>query len=105
MELYRQALRIQPDHPLTHFNLGVALASRQQFSEAASEFELAGRFDPRNPHVHVGWGAVLLSQGKTQEAAGRFAEALRLDPDNRMAREGLAEAAARSSPAPVAVTQ
>jgi tetratricopeptide (TPR) repeat protein len=43
---YKAALRIEPDHPKAHINLGDALAQTGRMAEAIAEYEAALRLRP-----------------------------------------------------------
>jgi tetratricopeptide (TPR) repeat protein len=47
VEQYEQALRLQPDYAVAHYNLGNALLELRRVPEAAGHFEQAVRLEPR----------------------------------------------------------
>ena len=45
---YRQALRLQPNHPDAHINLGNALKDQGKLAEAIASFQEALRLNPQH---------------------------------------------------------
>ncbi len=80
VNLYRQALRIDPRQRGTHFNLANALALQQDFTEAARHYQEALRIDPNFPEAHESFGRLLAAQGEDNRAIDEFLQALRLRP-------------------------
>jgi tetratricopeptide (TPR) repeat protein len=86
---YREAIRIQPDYPEAHFNLGSALAHsglEEQRPEALAEYQAALRLKPDYVEAHYNLANLLSSMpGRLQEAIAEYRKSLDLEP-------GLAEA-------------
>lgn len=78
----RQAVREQPDNPMTWQSLGLALqeGSEAERSEAETCFQRTIQLAPRFADAHIGLARVYLRQKKYAEAAGAFEAALALDP-------------------------
>jgi tetratricopeptide (TPR) repeat protein len=69
-----------------------ALAGRQQFAQAESEYRRARGLDPRDLRAALGHGHVLLILGRAVEARDVFAAATAIKPDLGDAHHGLAMA-------------
>jgi tetratricopeptide (TPR) repeat protein len=89
VNLYRQALRIDPRRRGTHFNLANALALRKDFNEAARHYQEALKIDPNFAEAHESFGRLLAAQGDDNRAIDEFRQALRLKPDFPEAHQSL----------------
>ncbi len=69
------------DHTILHYEFGVALATKGQYQEAASQIEKYLRNDPQNAAAHYNLAMVRLRQGKTDDAIKHFQKTLRLKPE------------------------
>jgi len=49
---YRKALELDPNDPLTHYNLGLALKYKDEVRDAAAEFQTALRLKPKWADAH-----------------------------------------------------
>jgi len=79
--LYRVTLDKNPTCWLVHYNLGVALADRQQIGDAIREFQRALAIRPDYFEAHNNLGAALVLQGRLDEAAPHYQKALEIRPD------------------------
>jgi len=77
---YRETLRLRPDNPLAHFNLGTTLVADHQPEQAMASFREALRQQPGLALAHANLGHLLLEEGRREEGAACFREALRHDP-------------------------
>ena len=77
--LYLEALRLKPDIPEVHTNLGDILASRGRYAEAIRHYAAALSIAPRW-ETHNNFGLALVSLGRGAEAANQFAAAVRMAP-------------------------
>ena len=78
---YQAALRIKPDYPEAHDNLGNAYFKKGRTADAVSEFEEALRHKPDFASAHNNLGNVLYTLGRTREAVSEHETALRINPD------------------------
>jgi Flp pilus assembly protein TadD len=93
---FQAALRIKPDYPEAHYNLGIALYKTGQVSEAISEYQAALRIDLDYADAHDNLGTVLLNlPGRLPDATTEYQAALRIKPDDANAHNGLGTALAR----------
>ena len=90
---YREAIRLKPDHPIAHTNLGLVLHRQGKLGEAIVEYREALRLNPEQPKAHVGLGALLCdAQRDFEGAVAEFREAIRLEPDDPEAHGNLGNA-------------
>jgi tetratricopeptide (TPR) repeat protein len=80
VNLYRQALKIDPRQRSTHFNLANALALQQDFTQATRHYQEALRIDPNFAEAHESFGRLLAAQGEDNRSIDEFRQALRLRP-------------------------
>jgi Tfp pilus assembly protein PilF len=78
---YREAIRLKPDFPEAHNNLGNALETQGKRVEAVACYREAIRLKPDYPLAHNNLGVALEKQGKPGEATACYRKALRLKPD------------------------
>ena len=92
-------VRIEPDYPEAHFNLGAALVRSQDpnvQAEAISEYRTALRLRPDYAEVHCNLGNALARvPGHMDDAISEFRTALRLQPDMAEAHLGMGNALVR----------
>ena len=107
---YTEAVRIRPDAPDWHIDLGLFLARVRRFDEAIAHYRTAiglilgpdnspdeltpdaldaNRRSPLLPQAYLNLGYALKSLGRLLDAASAFEVALRLEPDNESARKAL----------------
>jgi Flp pilus assembly protein TadD/DNA-binding CsgD family transcriptional regulator len=78
---YQEALRLRPDYPEAHNNLGVALRSRGDSHTAEQHYRDALRLRPGYPEAHHNLAVLLMGAGRQVEAADHFHAALLQRPD------------------------
>ncbi|RPJ69762.1 MAG: tetratricopeptide repeat protein [Acidobacteria bacterium] len=76
-----EALRLFPDYPEAHNNLGCLLQRSGQLEEAIRHHREAVRLMPDFPLARNNLGAALELAGRTGEAIEHYREAIRLHPD------------------------
>ena len=81
MDLFKQALRINPDNDAAYYNLGTALALTGRMSEAIDQYEQALRIKPNFAKAHNNLGNALLLTGRTSEAIDQYEQALLIRPN------------------------
>ena len=63
---YREALRLKPDYPEAHANLGNALKDQGKLDEAITECREALRLKPDYAEAHYNLGNALSQPGKAR---------------------------------------
>ena len=76
----QEAATLAPQSAEARYNLGTALARRERYGEAATEFAAAARIKPDFAAAHVSLGAALLAVQDPAQAAAHLRRALALDP-------------------------
>lgn len=97
---YHEALRIEPNYPEAHFNLGAALILSRDSAvagQAIAEYQTAIRLRPDYAEAHNNLGnALARTPGRMDDAIAEFHTALRLRPDMAAAHLGLGNAFAHT---------
>jgi tetratricopeptide (TPR) repeat protein len=70
----RRVLKLDPNVRLAHLDLGILLADREEFDEAAAHFHEAIRIAPTNPDAHYRLGRLWLATGRQKDADAEFAK-------------------------------
>jgi protein O-GlcNAc transferase len=78
----RAALKLAPDSPQIHYDLGLALKFRDDSAASIPEFEAAERLDPNAPEPPYALGQLYLQAGRYPEAARELKRSLDLRPAN-----------------------
>jgi len=86
---YKKGLAINPNHPATLANLGVALYQLGQYSEAKTQFEKALTAKPDDAATTYLLGATYLQMHDEKNAELMFKKALTIDPTLPEAHFGL----------------
>ncbi len=82
--LCEQALRVDPENPLMHNQLGQALQDKGQLDKAKQHYEIAVRY-PNQGMAHSNLGYLLQSQGELQAALKNYELGVQLSPNLPMA--------------------
>jgi tetratricopeptide (TPR) repeat protein len=85
-----RAVRLDPEHPAAHTNLGLLLLDLGENDEGRRQLLEAVRLDPHFARPHHGLGVLASRQGKSKEAEQELRAALELDPEASQTREVLA---------------
>ena len=80
-QMYRQALRWQPDQPDAYHLLGMLAAQLNRTGDALPLFERAIALNPMVPEYHANFGNALIIAGRIDDAQAAFARAISLRPD------------------------
>lgn len=95
----REAVKLLPDAPQSHYVLGLAAKAESAFDDAIAAFTRVTRLDPRDSGAKVHLGQILLQQRQYPEAIRLFREALASEPYNVTAAYNLALALMRGGQA------
>ena len=87
----KQILRLNPDHTGALSNMGNALSSLGNHSEAETYYEKALGFDPNNPGILNNLGSAYYLSGELEQAVEKFGRAIQLRPDYADAHHNLAK--------------
>lgn len=79
---YRNALHINPDSPLIHFNLGSALSRQERFPDAEASYRKALQYKAGFAAAYANLAYALRRQGKMEEALENYQRALAIAPDS-----------------------
>ncbi len=82
IEVYRQALHLQPDHPQALFNLGITLDYCNQLDEAIEAYKKALFYNPSYTKAYTHLIEACLKTKKNDELKTHIKEALTLIPDD-----------------------
>jgi tetratricopeptide (TPR) repeat protein len=77
---FGQALRLRPDYPEAHGNLGLALTQAGRPAEAVTHLQESLRLKPGSYQMHNNLGIALATSGRPAEALGAFRQAAALNP-------------------------
>ena len=80
-QMYRQALRWQPDQPDAYHLLGLLAAQLNRPDDALPLFERAIALNPAVPEYHANYGNALTIAARIDDAEAAFAKAISLRPD------------------------
>jgi predicted TPR repeat methyltransferase len=80
-QMYRQALRWQPDHPDAYHLLGLLAAQLNRPDDALPLFQHAITLNPDVPEYYANYGNALLIRSRIEEAEAAFEKAVSLRPD------------------------
>ena len=84
-----EAIRLKPNSPQAHNNLGMAYGKRGERALAVQEFEQAIRLNPSNPRFYTNLGLIFYQVGQKDKARSLWEKALSLDPGYEEARRAL----------------
>src|SRR6476620_5487169 len=87
---YRKAIELDPNDPLTHYDLGLALKYKGEARDAADEFQAALRLKPKWADAHYALGASYYDLHDQAAAIRELRTALASAPANVAARRMLA---------------
>ena len=82
VDSYRKALALEPNDPVTHYNLALALKNKGDAGLAAEEFEATLRLKPKWPTHTPGWARPGTICTIRPPRSKNCAQAVELDPAN-----------------------
>ena len=93
IEQYREALKIEPQLPGLHFELGemFKVSGSQHEAEAEAEYKAALQVNPRDEQAQCRLGDIALQRNDLEQANQRFTTATELQPNDPEASVGLAK--------------
>ena len=78
--LYKEILKINPNHSSAHNNLGIVLKELGEYQKAISCYEKAIQINPNYAHVYYNFGNILQELKELQKAKTCYEKLLNLDP-------------------------
>ncbi len=85
INLYDQALELDPENPVIWNNKGTALVKEHKYEDALDAYDKALELNSEYPEAMIGKGSALRSLNRSAEAVGLFNKAIGLDPSNAKA--------------------
>jgi len=80
MDLFRKAIRLEPDCIPAYLDLGEMLFKRKQYQEAETVCREGLAVAPHHARLHGNLGLLLIQMGRRPEGAAEIQRALELDP-------------------------
>lgn len=81
LESARHAVEIAGDKAEAHYQLGLVLAKRQEWQQAAMEFDRVTELNPSNAYAHYYGGLTHYRANRPDRMANHFEQFLKLAPD------------------------
>lgn len=78
---FKEAIRLNPDLFLAHFNLGVTYAKKGQLDASTASFKEAIRLKPDHARAHFTLGLLYGKKGQWDASIDSLKEVIRLEPD------------------------
>jgi protein O-mannosyl-transferase len=88
---YKKAIKLKPDYPEAHSNLGAVAFYQNRFDEAISHYKKAIKLNPDYAEAYNSLGLVFLSVGEMVEAVSHYKKAIKLNPDYAEAHSNLGD--------------
>lgn len=88
---FAETVRVNPQSPAAHYNLGMALLMQHKHDAAGEHLANAIALNPEYALAHDALGLVRQAQGRLDEARVHFERAVKLNPDNALAHRHLEE--------------
>jgi len=82
LAVFERALKIDPENPMIHENIGTIQLDAGQLSAARDEFVRAIRANPASAQGHAGLATVAFKSGDRETALASWKRAVDLDPTN-----------------------
>ena len=77
---YRRAIKLAPNDPATHYNLGNLYLELERPADAIVSYRTALRLTPDHPQILLQLGNAYSAKGKFNEAAAHFQKSTIADP-------------------------
>ncbi len=92
LEKYKEAVRVNPQDGMGHYNLGEVYIELSRYSESLSSLKEAIRINPKHRSAYYQLGFALVQMGRDEDAIEPLETSLRLDSKSQATRNRLAEA-------------
>ena len=90
-KLYKETLKINPNHVDANNNLGIILLRSGKFQKAISCFEKAIKINPNHANAHNNFGVAFRQLGEHQKAKSCYEKAIKIQPNYASAHNNLGE--------------
>jgi len=90
-----RAVRVDPDHPVAHHQLGILLAGQEKLGRAARHLQTAIRLDPQNIGAYFHLGETMRKLGRIEQERQQYLAVLRIRPQSALAHYNLGNTAMR----------
>ena len=90
-KLYKETLKINPNHVDANNNLGIILLRSGKFQKAISCFEKAIEINPNHANAHNNFGVAFRQLGEHQKAKSCYEKAIKIQPNYASAHNNLGE--------------
>jgi tetratricopeptide (TPR) repeat protein len=88
-QVYREAIRLEPQFPGAHYNLGRVYLEAGDLERGVAEMQATLRLHPDFPEAHQALGMAYTEQGRFDDAIGHLQRTLALAPDLTVVRNHL----------------
>jgi len=86
IDCYREAVKLDPDDYLVHYNLGFTLLRTQRIKQAEAEFKTSAVLNPRHPTSQLMLGQIWGATGRRIQAIFAYTRFLMLEPTGARSR-------------------
>jgi tetratricopeptide (TPR) repeat protein len=80
IDIWQDTFHKRPDNARAPISLGMALADKQQFTQAIACYHIALALEPNSALAHYDLGLALARQGRTDEAIEQYRQTLLIEP-------------------------
>jgi tetratricopeptide (TPR) repeat protein len=92
LEKYTEAVRVNPQDGMGHYNLGEVYIELSRLSEALGSLKEAIRINPKHRSAYYQLGFALIEMGRDEDAIEPLETSLQLDPKSQATQKRLAQA-------------
>ena len=89
LEPLQEAIKIKPDVPEAHLNLGNVYDGLKRYSEAAQEFQTAAKLQPKSADPYYNLGSVYYKMNRLPDSITAYRKAAELNPNDAMIQQNL----------------